>query len=214
MEMKRVMACVVLLAGFVGTTMANEHVRNGMPCLNGICLGDDISTLSRIKWDAAQKWNLSIGNQEIEERFALEARAAAKEVYPYLKTRNFDNGVIQKLSKIKGFCKPFPFHSIYGTFSSASGFFTQVHVGVTAEAPDKQSLRVTSISRKYPQAHSSAQQKELKSQFQTNYSSVKKPARWSFSDNKLELSLLRDNVLETMAMLKQYPGCGKAISID
>jgi hypothetical protein len=219
MKMKCVMACVVLSIGlFAGTAMANEYVRNGMPCLNGICVGDDISTLSHIKWNPAKKWVFPINKQNlqtIEESFVPEARAAAEEVYSYLMNATsddtFDNALIPKLSKIKGFCKQ---QRVRGSFTSASGFRTTVLVEVIAESPDKQAWKVTHIFRKYPaESYTSAQQKELREQFKANYSSVKKPAYWAFGSGTLELAG-SFNISETIDFLKQYPGCGKAVSID
>jgi hypothetical protein len=157
--------------------------------------------------------------KDIEERFAPEARAAAKEVYWYLRYGEFDGKAIAKLSKLKGFCKPLPIQSIQGTFNSASGFPTMINLGVIAEAPDKQALRVVLIRRKYPSAYTSAQLKDLNTQFKANYSSIRKSSfkgpsiGWSFIGRELALSYAAPSH-QTRDLLEQYPGCGGAVSID
>lgn len=201
-----------------------EFVKNGMPCLNGICIGDEISSLSKIKWNPSVSKYRKATNLELQERmknFAPGANdnstiEAANHYFFY----SFDNDGIPKLAKLKGYCTPL---RTFGIFKSDSGFETTVTAFVIPVIyPAIPKLRVVMIKRTYPEVYTAAQISELTSQFKQRYASVQDESKqrnsiadasWLFSGRKLELkgfglSSGKDD------QFKQYPGCGKTLKID
>lgn len=213
--------------------IADDSVRDGQPCLNGICVGDDITALSKIKWDTVTSM---IGNKpvksfkirdaslkELMQNFAPDAASAVKEAAPYLLQKGFDSEAIPKLSRIKGFCQPIDL-DLTGHFKSDSGFPTRVIVNVEpGGTAAEQSLRVKFIIRRYPQEFTTAQIRELAEQLKARYAGVKASTfadsnvpTWKFDEFNRELWLMAPvgNRVQKRDLLKQYPGCGKSLKID
>lgn len=207
---------------------ASEFVKNGKPCLGGICIGDDISSLGKIKWDEAVMFNSGTWTRAITIRpegqsfnsFAKKFAAnentteTLKKAYPYLTSKTFDNDGIPKLAKVKGYCA---YTSVSGHFKSESGFRTDVEVEVVpGENPAQQAFRVITIGREYPVANYTRDQlKEIASQFRTRYKGVqegvdvihKPDVIWRMDANIL---LLADQVhgnYRSDDNYKRFPGC-------
>lgn len=224
--------CITLLlyaAVFSASAMADDNVRDGRPCLSGVCVGDEISTLAGIKWQTARDINgtpvpLRMDDAEVKnllKNFAPSAANVVVAAAPYLRYHLFDGKVIPTLAKLKGVCKPL---DLKGTFISDSGYKTEVDVNVVPGAdPSSQSLRVQSISRIFPQSgYTSAQKNDLVKQLEERYRGVKRRGpsdtepTWSFDVDRLTLlapipMLSRGQVND---QLMAYPGCGKSLKID
>ena len=230
--MKRIVL-FLLSAGLSAALFADDSVRDGRPCLSGICVGDDLSALSEIKWDIVKSM---IGNKpvksfkirdaslkELTQNFAPETASAVKEAAPYLLEKGFDCEAIPKLSNIKGFCQPVDL-DLVGHFKSDSGFPTRVNVNVEpGSSATEQSLRVKFIIRHYPQEHTTTQIRELAAQLKERYAGVKASTfpdqnvpTWKFDEFNRELWLMAPvgNRSQKRDLLKQYPGCGKSVKID
>lgn len=225
--------------GDTNTAPSTEYVKNGMPCLNGICIGDDISLLKQVKWEtvytppyplAKPQPLLSLKISEdsfkrISKGFAPGANTetALRAALPYLDKRSFDSDGIPKLERLKAYCAPV---TVYGQYKSESGFDTVVEVELISETdPNKQALRVTSISRNYPiMGYTREQVQEREKQFMERYASIKRFAPiqsaatalftpyWNIMGNSLTLSSVVN--VDVTNQLKKYPGCGHELKLD
>jgi hypothetical protein len=223
----------LLSTGLSATAIAEDNVRDGRPCLNGICVGDDISALSKIKWDNVKSM---IGNKPVKsfkirdaslkdlmQNFSPDTASAVKEAAPYLLEKGFDSEAIPKLSRIKGFCQPIDL-DLTGHFKSDSGFPTRVNVNVEpGSTAAEQTLRVKFIIRRYPREFTTAQVRELAEQLKARYAGVKASTfadpnvpTWKFDEFNRELWLMAPvgSRVQKRDLLKQYPGCGKSLKID
>jgi hypothetical protein len=210
--------------------MAEENVRDGRPCLNGICVGDEISKLSGIKWAQATFNGRPISTMKMDndkayvekllEDFAPSSAPAVAAAQRYLRFGLFDTQGINKLSKVTGFCKPRVL-DFSGVYYSDRGYETKVTVNVFAgEEPSSQVLRVRSITRLYSGNHTKEEMNELYNEFKERYKAAKlaesqldTEPTWDFGWGRLELKLNR-NHLNDADKLKHYPGCTKSLSVD
>jgi hypothetical protein len=213
--------------------LAEDYVRDGRPCLSGICVGDELSTLSGIKWKVATGM---IGDKPLKTlkyqdsaikgltgKFAPASAVAATAAAPYLLGAAFDGEAIPKLAKVTGFCEPLPL-DLTGNFDSESGHATRVIVSAEPGAdPASQSLRVKLIIRKFPQEYTSDQIRALAKQLKERYATAKSSTfadisvpSWKFDEFNRELWLMAPvgNPGQKRDRLKQYPGCGKSLKID
>lgn len=232
--------CITLLlfsAVFSASAMAdnNVNVRDGRPCMSGVCAGDEISTLAGIKWQAAKtnfgrpiKQNDKVDVKSLLMNFAPSASDAVKAAGSYLLSNSFDGQAIPKLAKLKGFCKPLYFTGLEGHFISDGGYDTEVHINVVpGNAPSSQTLQVKRISRLYSSSgYTNAQMDELSKQLEERYRGVRRgspnqtePA-WSFEtsgvgyDRMLTLWAPMISGIQVNDQLMAYPGCGKSLKID
>lgn len=230
--MKRI-AVFFFFAGLSTALFADDSVRDGRACLNGICVGDDISALTKIKWDIAKGMigdkpakSLKFRDADLKrltQNFAPDTASAVMDAAPYLMVKGFDSEAIPKLARLNGFCQPVDL-DLVGHFKSDSGFPTRVNVNVEpGSTPAEQSLRVKFIIRRYPQEYTTAQIRELAAQLKERYAGVKASTfadlnvpTWKFDEFNRELWLMAPvgNQVQKRDLLKQYPGCGKSLKID
>ncbi len=203
---------------------SSEFVKNGMPCLGGVCIGDEVGTLGKIKLDVIPAKNLHAQEGYVKmwaPKLATGATPieALREASPYMALGQFDNGGIAKLARLKGFCDRVS--NVYATYKSESGFVTTIGVAaMPAVAPAVATLRVVSIQRKYPDAYTKAQFMELNEQFKQRYASIpgtsnKTPGmvRWEMGSGFLTLTGA-DIVMFNQDQFKQHPGCLQQLKID
>lgn len=223
----------LLMAAAASAGAAEDVIKDGRPCLSGICVGDAVATLAAIEWDEATsltgtpvksaKVSADVVRQ-LTARFAPAAKEAVEAAAPYLIGLKFDGGAIDKLAKVEGFCDPM-LRPMEGTFKSDSGFPTKVLLDVEpGEGGATQALRVTSISRKFPLEFTADQLKELEQQLRSRYGAVKvavsagdpKVPTWRFNPSTRELTLWATTTpsMKETSLLRRFPGCGKALKID
>jgi hypothetical protein len=244
--MSKLQSCVLLLCAaiFSGFAMAEDYVRDGRPCLSGICVGDEITALSKIKWQPASyhgkpitSMTLRIKDVEnnVVKHFSPNAAEAARDAALYLGTDSFDGKAIPKLVRIKGFCERMISRGMFanddgmgmlGIFTSESGHKTSVSINVVPGIdPASQSLRVIEIKRLFPREYTQEQMTELTSQLEERYSGVQKTqyggpsqteATWYFNRERRMLILWAPtgDAEQISAQLRQYPGCTKNLKID
>jgi hypothetical protein len=41
------------------TVLAQQYEKNGLPCISGLCIGDGLPEIGRIKWDRAKETSAS-----------------------------------------------------------------------------------------------------------------------------------------------------------
>ena len=224
--MKKAITLVCLIAATLPAA-AEEFVKHGQPCLDSVCVGDELSSLARIKWDtagAAFRGKPVSARQaddkqvaELTGKFAPASAAAARDLASYLRLGMFDSGSLPKVAKLSGLCEPL---DLAGTFKSPEGHLTRVRISSEpGNAPSAQSWRVKSIIRRFPKDMTAAQTTELAAQLKQRYASVKetsnqsdlKAPTWKFDESRRELTLSAPfgSVSKKKEQLRQYPGCAK-----
>ncbi|MGB4117306.1 MAG: hypothetical protein WBK51_12240 [Polaromonas sp.] len=148
----------------------NEFIKNGFPCLSGVCIGDDITQIKDINWlsanpllkrpvrPASESDLNQLRKQLIAPTPTLKLIASALNAYFF----NADS--IAALSGVQVACVPFKRYSIANVayFTSQSGQLTTVNFEPdTKESNATQLFRVTSISRQYPNAVTEKQKTDL-----------------------------------------------------
>jgi hypothetical protein len=153
----RVWSFLLFSICLLGTLGAGDIAqKNGqLPCLSGVCLGDDVSGL-KVNWlDFQQLGSMDKlyydpmgGDETLAKQFfknnavGLDT-AAARKLTPYFARKLFDKKALQILSsKRPVFCSAWP---LEGAFLSESGHFTKVRVVQDTD----QKLKVVSIERSY-----------------------------------------------------------------
>lgn len=227
MDNLKCIALFICAAVCSAVAMADDNVRDGHPCLGGICVGDEVSTLAGIKWQPASRYGrpISLNTPDADVKSLLAdfapSAAAVKEAAPYLLSQTFDGRAIPKLAKLKGFCTPLSLFGLKGTFISDSGHNTEVSINVVPGAdPSIQYLQVEHISRTFSSSkHTNAQMSELSKQLEDRYRGARKGS-WNFEvsgvgyDRKLNLWSSSVRNMQTIDQLMAYPGCGKPLKID
>jgi len=209
------------------TAAAADDVRNGQPCLGGVCIGDDLASLAHVQWDEAQSFRKKVSAvpvppaalARLAKNVAPASQDALKDAAPYLMTSTFDGPAIPRLAKVKSFCRPVD--HLVGTFRSESGYPTRVFVAIDPRGGE-QAFRVRSIVRTYPDSLTSAQLGELEQQLAARYAGVRKASAdtkastWNFNPHKRELQLQSAVVPPSRLAdeLKRTPGCGAAAKLD
>ena len=98
----------VLLSVGVFTSITNQvmasspYEKNKMPCLESVCIGDDIKSLQNIPWMPVDK--LPGGKQSEGWKVVGDTKSFQK-LLPYLSVKEIDKKGIILLTQIKGFCK-------------------------------------------------------------------------------------------------------------
>jgi hypothetical protein len=226
---KKAMLGLAILLSMISAA-AEEYVKSGRPCLSDICIGDELSALSKIEWDPVRvpftskaAASYALPDEEMKKitvKFAPASAPAVRNAGSYIASNAFDNAGISKLAKVSGFCEPV---ILSGSFTSPGGHKTHVVLNVaTADSPSVATWRVMSITRTFPAEYTKAQVGELATALKQRYAEVKqgsldmKVPVWDFSiyTRKLTLQAPMENSGKVRDKLRQYPGCGKPLAID
>ncbi len=226
MTLKKAITLVCMMAATLPAS-AEEFVKAGQPCLSDVCVGDDMSSFAKIKWDVA---GATFGGKpasarkpddkqlkELTDKFAPTSATAARDAANYLVFGAFDSEGLPKIAKVGGFCEPM---DLAGTFKSPEGHLTRVRISSEpGNGPSVQGWRVKSIIRRFPKDMTAAQTQELAAQLKQRYASVKqtssqsdlKVPTWKFDESRHELTLSAPfgSVSKKKEQLRQYPGCAK-----
>lgn len=94
-----------------------DFVKNGMPCMDGICIGDPVSKFAHIKWDKVKKHDFKVEIfgyksakdelNDLKSHFAPSKREFIEKISSYLITNKFDSAGLVDLSKLSGICERF-----------------------------------------------------------------------------------------------------------
>lgn len=209
----------------------NADIKNGNPCLGGVCVDDDLMTLGHIKWQKAavrgfgtpiEHYKRTYEPKKHAGLFAPQSESITTAAGPYIEAKAFDSEGIAKLSKVKGFCQGR--FELNGQFLSESGLSTNVTARVIpADDGQTQSIRVTQITRTYPAETTQEQRQQLKNALVARYSTVsqkvllgQKPMRraWKFDGTELNLYSGYSPLQEPADAFLRYPGCSKAVAVD
>jgi hypothetical protein len=145
-----------------GGPFSSPHIKDDLPCVAELCLGDGLDELSDIPWELVS-WRIASDPSttapgglvdesilaDLEQRFAGDLTAAA----PYLISLAFDADAIPRLSTV--ICAT-GYERLYGRYISRHGNPTQVAVALvqkSAEDP-RQVWTVVEITREMIRAES------------------------------------------------------------
>lgn len=212
---------------------ADDFLKNGNPCINSVCINDDIMSIQQVNWQEAKNMlgkpvkSMKINNNylsNVMKKLAPQDKNTVVNAAPYIISGSFDSTGIAALTKIKGYCEAFPLAGLKGEFKSASGYTTVVYADVIPSADGKnQTINVRSIRRQYPNELTTEQANQLEKQFEMAYSSIKRASfsdlsvpTWDFTPYKKELVLFAPNgdSRKRQDILRQYPGCSVNLSIN
>jgi hypothetical protein len=114
----------------------NPPIRDGMPCVEEVCLGDDAAALQHLQWKAAivpgthtPLTEAGVSDHHLERlRAVLRGDLGARRaVAPYWITHQVDRVGLGALSRIRAVCEyPGLSHRLRGTYLSRQGFRTVV----------------------------------------------------------------------------------------
>jgi hypothetical protein len=157
----------------------SEFVKDGNPCISGVCIGDDITQIKGVKWTAQhpairERQTIAYNGQIIvsAEKF-IAPKPVLQQISAALIARNFDASSIAALNRIQIACDKFDFISSTAHFLSPSGHVTTVFFQPTANNDFKgQTFRVTHIQREFDTAVTDKQKGELSNALSQNYQSV------------------------------------------
>ncbi|MES2901118.1 MAG: hypothetical protein V4723_15420 [Pseudomonadota bacterium] len=151
------LALPIIAVSQVSATETRPLEKNGLPCVDEICLGDSIPELSKIKWVPAEN-PVKVNNRTVltaERQLNHGDLLALKGTFPdptqagpYFHNRQFDQGALPGLARTVAACEA---NELFGTFVSPDGSKTKVGVSLLPVAPDaaRQAWKVTTISREY-----------------------------------------------------------------
>lgn len=104
-QISSIAVSIVLLSHLVSarvvTAQENPPVKNGNPCIEEICINDDIKSIPPLNWRKVQVPNED-GSQFLK---AIGDRAAIKTYSRYWLAKQIDGTAVAALAKIDGFCK-------------------------------------------------------------------------------------------------------------
>ena len=228
-SIKRFFVVVLCLSTLVFSESAlsqdNSPVKNGWPCLREVCLGDDISKLKGIKWEAVDTRGavrLNIGREWNDRVIAVPY--VKKMVTPYIALRAFDGKAIAALSQAAVCDDRFLF--LTGKYKSRSGQETEVAIEpFPSEDGSSQRFLVTHVRRIFSGNFTEEQMNDLRNKVDALYKGVEKFQL--MSNNRLpryelpepykkELNFYfpEHDVLKKRNDLLKYPGCNSRPILD
>jgi hypothetical protein len=223
---------IVLCIGTVNSTItkaqaSSPNEKNKMPCLEGICVGDDIQSLKNINWLSVDKELRS--PQQIDGWKVIGDTKAFQSLLPYLSTRIIDKKGIKLLPQIKGFCKRPYNNPIFSTFYTAKdGKFMEIKFGLVTLSNYKSQKIVVSEIRKVVSNKeiSSSQIDSLRSEAKKRYPSSNQTLSQTYTDvqhhmenGKIDSVNLRlhykDGLLGSGKdeSLLEFPGCTQKVKL-
>lgn len=193
--MKKISLLLILL-GISQQVRAEEFVKDGNPCLNDICIGDNMATLmqKKIPWVQVKGYSgesyakykpNSIAINRVKELVSPQPESNYKNAIFYLTTPSivgsgngggsFDARGLEQISKVHGFCSKL---TLEGKFKSKSGYLTTVSMTlVPSDDGTSQSFVVRHIIRDFPRNTTVDDKFQVESEFTERYRSVRR-AGW------------------------------------
>lgn len=121
---------------------AESEVHMDMPCVNEVCINDNLKSLKSISWE--KTINPSQNSTKKYEKLKPIYYQFPDKVSDHLYRGTFDGSVLSYLEKITYACKP---HDLIGSYLSSSGHKTKVTLRLSPDQKGQQSWRVIAISR-------------------------------------------------------------------
>lgn len=232
--MKSISIIIALLVSSISTANAdqNTYEKNGMPCMDEVCLGDSLEELSKVNFDTATMMGKGTPpvssykpRQNEIDMLSSKYKGNIKPISTYLSRSQFDNKTIQGLAEITATCTLGA--NLDGTFTSKGGNPTQVKISLLPTSDtSKQAWIVTGIYRSYLSAKSEEQRKEVHTEMDARYNKYTKGMTKSgkpvylyntgYTSNPERVTLLLPSGLDIQNQLVLHPLCGgkNAVHLD
>jgi hypothetical protein len=171
----------------------NEFSKNGMPCLDGICIGDDITQIRSVNWTAQHPImkrplrTLTTPEVDLVKAYLFGPDAAIKKVAAALNISNFDASAIAALAQVETACNVFQLSiGNSANFISESGHVTSVFFQPTANKEGTgQTYRVNMIIRQFEGIKSQTQANQLEEALNRGYAPIVNTHALSYSKQAL-----------------------------
>jgi hypothetical protein len=159
-------------------TVNTEFIKNGYPCLSGVCIGDDITQIKGVNWETINpilKSSLrSASDSEVADlrKKLIAPDSSLRQIASALSSNIFSANAIAALGGVEMACAPFGTFGMTNTayFKSQSGQITKVVFEPAAkENQPKQVFRVTTIFRNYVDAVTEKQKDDLREALEKSY---------------------------------------------
>jgi hypothetical protein len=220
-----------LSAALVKAPAAAQLVRNGMPCVEEVCVGDDVLKLEHVAWQPAvnptngQPLSESRASRMYTDRLKVILRgdeAAIEAVAPYWYLRRFDSEGFRVLAGVRAVCEDLGVAGrLRATYIDRQGRMTEVHFEpVSSDEGKSQRFLVVAI-RSYVGGDTDPSRlkrigAELLAQYEgfNTYASPAKPAAaWvphARRGPNLTLLTPTEDPRERTSKLHGHPECGRA----
>lgn len=189
-----------------GKVLNSEYIKNGMPCVKEICLGDGLDELRKITWDKvvpASALDIKNGMASLEENYRGNLIESA--AYLVGGTHSFDNQALSKLGEVIAAChEP---STLTGTFTTQSGNPTDVEIDLIPSLDNsEQKWTVVSIRRHLPRAESKKQYEEIRAQLDARYG--------AFDYIKMAMQKKKDGDAQYIGDLRDGSGFGLGFKLE
>ena len=175
MQLKAIALTLSLLA-LQPASFAQGLVKNNLPCVSEICLGDGLTELAKIQWTTANtsfKINNKVqatANRKLSDDDLRVLKAAypnVGEAAPFVYEKQFDSSAIAALARLTAACDVNELFGTYGTSSAP----TKVGISLMPSLadPSRQAWTVTSIVREFPSASSIEEKADLTALLKRSY---------------------------------------------
>jgi hypothetical protein len=204
---------------FIHKAVANDNdgnEKNKMPCLEGICIGDDIQSLENINWISADG---KLGKKKNYGWKTIGSPEALQSLLPYLSGRIIDGKGIGLLPGIKGFCNtPFIDPIFSGQLTSKDGKPIEVRFSIMTLSNGKtQKIVVSEIRKRIATTNIGSQRRSLQDEAEKRYPNSNKLlsrtnalVQSSMSGGEIKavyLRLYRNSMGSSASALLEFPGC-------
>lgn len=233
LDVKPIAVAVVVPLFFTATLcQAQQVVKNGLPCVAEICLGDGLPELGKVQWDRAKnpfsdpKKPFYTASRKLTalEMGMVQAqfRGNLNPVSAFLADGLFDSGSLPGLARITAACNK---NTLFGTYTTASGNPTRVGISLIPikSDPTRHQWTVTTIVRTLPAVVSSQQIAEAKTElnarykdFDSNRLGLPRPGEGRFaynlaSDFGFHFFLMPET--DELDRMKMHPACGGSAKV-
>jgi len=176
MQLKATALALSLLA-LQPASFAQTMEKNGLPCVQEVCLGDSLTELAKINWTPAQttfKINNKVqltGARKLSDDDLRVLKASfplSNEAAPFLHEKQFDAAGLKTLSRVTAACDA---NELFGTYGAGTGAPTKVGISLMPSAADANSQvwTVTSIVRDFPSAVSNEEKATITALLKRQY---------------------------------------------
>lgn len=209
----------IISNNFIHKAIANDpnnNEKNKMPCLEKICVGDNIQNLSDINWIPANK---KLGKSKNYGWKVIGSPKALQTLLPYLSGKVIDKEGISLLPEIKGFCTTALGSDIFsGYLQSEDGKPIEIKFSLVALSNSKeQKIVVSEIRKRIATTDIGNQRKSLQSEVERRYPNSNKilsrtdaVVQSSMSGGEIKAVYLRlysKGMGSSASALLEFPGC-------
>lgn len=206
------------------TSANSEDVKNGIPCVAEVCLGDGIAELKKVKWDKVKKETV---NKPLLEYVSKNFRGNLKASTPYLRrgysgnTGVFDNQALSYLDAVIADCVTQSYTLLSGTFTSKVGNPTEVVIRLVPSQDNQTQKWTVVVIRRTFKTQSGQQSNEVTAQLKERYANfptilngVKEGEPQVYIDSVSPALTLSTNLQTAVERARLHPACGGATKVN